>query len=206
VIEKGVLFMYFIIVFIISYLLGSINTSIIVSKFSSKIDIRKYGSGNAGATNILRTLGKKAALIVVIGDLLKGVIAVIISQNIYPEFGSLIGGIGVILGHNFPLYYNFKGGKGIITSTAVIFMIDWKIGLTLVIISVIVIAITKYVSLGSIVGCILFPISVVMFNMGKEYLIFSLVVTVLALIMHRGNIKRLLTRQESKLGAKIKIK
>lgn len=197
--------MSYIISFVIAYLLGSINTSILVSKISLGTDIRNHGSGNAGATNALRTLGKKAAIIVVIGDLLKGIIAVLIARYISSDTGSLIGGLGAILGHNFPIYFQFKGGKGIITSIAVLFMINWKMALVILIISIVIIALTRYVSLGSIIGSCLYPISVYLFDKrGIEYIIFAVIIALLAVIRHKDNIKRLVKGNESKLGSKAK--
>lgn len=198
--------MLYIIAFVAAYLLGSISTSILIGRIISNIDVRDYGSGNAGATNVLRTLGKKAALIVVAGDFLKGVVGVLIGYYLIGGEGALLGGLGAVLGHNFPIYFNFKGGKGIVTSTAVIFMINWKIGLILLIISIFIIAITKYVSLGSIVGTCLYPIAVYFFdNRSWEYITFAIIMAIIAVVRHRQNIKRLIKGEESKIGSKVKV-
>ena len=194
----------------LAYLLGSLNTSILVSKIMGR-DVRSEGSGNAGATNTLRVLGKKAAIIVVIGDGLKGVLAVLIARLII-SFANVTGdaalptyvaGLCAVLGHNFPLYFNFKGGKGIMTSAAVIFMLDWKIGLIVFVCAILIMAISKYVSLGSCIACLIFPATVIMFHGDKPYFIaLSFIMGALALYMHRTNIVRLFKGTESKLNFK----
>lgn len=194
----------------IAYLLGSVNTSILVSKFMGK-DVRKEGSGNAGATNTLRVFGKGAAAVVVLGDALKGVVAILIARaltGIFTAAGVIMApvytaGLFVVLGHNFPLYFGFKGGKGIMTSAAVILMLDWKIGLVVVIFALAVMAITRYVSLGSCLACLAFPLLVIIFHSDDIYFIaLALVMGVLALFMHRANIGRLIKGTESKLNFK----
>lgn len=191
------------IIFVIGYLLGSANSAILVGKVVKNVDIRTLGSGNAGATNTLRTLGKGPAVMVVIGDALKGVFAVLIGWWLGGEVGGLIGGFSAVLGHNWPIYFKFKGGKGILTSAIVILMVTPKIGLVVVIFSIIVIAVTRYVSLGSIAGAVLFPIMVLVIENGKiELALFALMLGILAIIRHHANIKRLFAGTESKLGAK----
>ena len=192
---------------IIAYILGSVNTSIIVGKIKG-IDIRQHGSGNAGATNTLRTLGKSSAVMVLVGDILKGVLGVLIGMYLDPEFGKYVAGVAAVLGHNYPVFFGFKGGKGILTSAAVIFMIDWKMGLTLLAIALAIMAVTRYVSLGSVVGSLLFPIIVVVFYKGQntfyQYLTFATIIAVLAIYRHKANIQRLMNGTESKLGSKNK--
>jgi glycerol-3-phosphate acyltransferase PlsY len=194
---------------VIGYLLGSANTSIIVGKFYG-LDVRNHGSGNAGATNTLRTLGKTAAAIVSIGDVLKGIIACLIGLFIIGNIegigalGLMVGGIAAILGHNWPIYFGFKGGKGIFTSFSVVLMMDWKIGLMLLGVFIIVVAITKYVSLGSIIGSGLFPIvsAIPSFNKSPVFIIFAAILAFLAIYRHRSNILRIINGTESKLGSK----
>ena len=203
-----------ILVLIIGYLLGSLNTSILVGKLYGT-DIRKHGSGNAGMTNTLRTLGKVAALLVIIGDMLKGILAFIIGNliinSISPEIsidvigiGGMAGGIAAIAGHNWPLYFGFKGGKGILTSFSVVLMMDWKLGLILLGIFLIIVVSTRFVSLGSIIASIAFPITAFIKGNGIVFTVFAALLAVLATIMHRSNIKRLLTGTERKLGSKKK--
>lgn len=192
----------------LAYLLGSINTSIIVSACLGT-DVRKSGSGNAGATNTLRTLGKLPAVIVVLGDIAKGILAILLSRLLLwifpapissrlPEYAAAL---CVVLGHNFPIYFGFKGGKGILTSLAVVLMLDWRIGLIVLAVSVIIIASTRFVSLGSCIGAIVFPICVLLFHMGDWYLIvLSLIMAALALFMHRQNIRRLMQGTEPQIS------
>ena len=206
--------LFLITIAVISYLIGSINTAIIVGKVSSGDDIRKHGSGNAGATNALRTYGKIAALFVVLGDCLKAAIscvfAIIISYNTplgaeNVKLAIYAAGIGTVLGHNFPLYFGFKGGKGILVSVTALMFANWKIALAILVISIVAIAITKYVSLGSIMGAILFIILPLIFkNNDLPYLIFSIALSILALYSHRANIVRLINGTERKITSKKK--
>jgi acyl-phosphate glycerol 3-phosphate acyltransferase len=210
----GLFILKILLVLVIGYLLGSINTSIIVGRLYG-IDIRKHGSGNAGTTNTLRTLGKTAALLVLIGDILKGVLSFIIGNliiNTIPSsiawniagIGGMVGGIAAIAGHNWPVYFGFKGGKGVLTSFSVVMMMDWKLGLILLGIFVIIVAITKYVSLGSIIACVAFPIGAAIKGNSVVFIVFAAILSVLAISRHKANIKRLLSGTESKLGAKKK--
>lgn len=198
--------MNMVLAFIAAYLIGSINSAILVGRLWKNIDIRDYGSGNAGATNVLRTLGKWAAVVVLVVDISKGIIGIIIGGYIAGDLGALVAGLGAVLGHNFPLYFGFKGGKGILTSTAVIFMIDWKMGLILLVIAIVIMAVTRYVSLGSMVGAGLYPAVVLIFDRrGIEYIIFACCIGLLAIYRHKANIVRLLNGTESKLGSKKKV-
>lgn len=204
-----------IVITIVAYLIGSINLSIIICKLMGKGDIREQGSGNAGTTNTLRTLGKLPALIVLIFDVLKAVIAIYLgkwlitlgqAQNTmipYNDFAMALSSIGVILGHNFPIYYGFKGGKGIATSLGVLLTIEWKIGLVCLVFALVLMLLTRMVSVGSIAAAILYPVLVLV--MGTEftnkwiYLAFSLVIALMAVIRHRTNIKRIFDGTENKL-------
>lgn len=188
---------------VIGYLLGSVNASLVVGKFYG-VDVRQHGSGNAGATNTLRTLGKTAAALVGIGDVLKGILACLVGRYIAGDLGLMLGGIGSILGHNWPVFFGFKGGKGIFTSFAVVLMMDWKIGLILLGIFVVIVAITRYVSLGSVVGAALFPLFGLLLNNGTEFVVLATILAVLAIYRHRANIQRLMSGTESKLGSKKK--
>lgn len=203
---------------VIAYLLGSVNSAIIVGKLH-KIDIREHGSGNAGLTNTLRTLGKKAAVCVLLGDILKGVvaigIAIIISKfDFYPnEYFAIItqlAGVAVVLGHIFPVYYGFKGGKGVLTSITVMFMINWEISLICLLLFILVVAITKFVSLGSILAAFAFPCLVLFSDKipflteRRDMLIFSIILAAIVIIKHRSNIVRLVQGKENKLSFKKK--
>lgn len=192
---------------IIAYLLGSINSSILVSRLYANIDIREHGSGNAGATNTLRTLGKTAAAIVLFCDVLKGIISVIIGRYLTGQDGAMIAGIFAVLGHNYPVLFGFKGGKGILTSIAVVFMIDWKVGIIVLGVALSIMAVTRYVSLGSIIGAIIYPIIIIITNHENyKYILFALCLAVLAVYRHRANIRCLLEGTESKLGSKVNVK
>ena len=191
---------------LIAYLIGSVNTSIIVSKLLGKTDIRNHGSGNAGATNTLRVLGKKAALLVVIGDGLKGVISILIVKaicsiaNIEGSLPVYFAAFFTILGHNFPVFFGFKGGKGILTSLFIVLMLDWRIGLLILAISVGIIAVTRYVSLGSCLGAVLFIVFAFIFHANDVWFIaLAIIMGVMALVKHRSNIVRLFKGTESKI-------
>jgi glycerol-3-phosphate acyltransferase PlsY len=185
----------------VGYLLGSVNSSLVVGKIYGK-DVRKYGSGNAGLTNTLRVLGKKAAAMVLIGDVLKGVVSCLLGLYMFKDIGLIAAGAGAILGHNWPLFFNFKGGKGVLVSASVLFMMDWRIGLIVLALFVIVVAITKFVSLGSIIGAALFPIIAVILKKDIIFIMFSFAIALLVIVRHRANIQRILKGNESKLGFK----
>jgi len=210
----------FVIVTIAAYLIGSVNSSIIISRFIGT-DIRNHGSGNAGATNMLRTYGKKVGVYTLLLDALKGVIAVLlaiivcnVAKDSFAEpFGAknvlkCLCGIAVVLGHNYPIFFQFKGGKGISTSAAVIFMLDWRVGLIVLIGALLVMVLTRYISLGSMVGALLFPTSVCLFTffVDKNYnyilLVTAIFMCILAICRHHANIVRLINGTESKLGQK----
>jgi len=184
------------------YLLGSVNSSIIIGKLYG-IDVRQHGSGNAGATNTLRTLGKKAAVFVLIGDVLKGIISCVIGNYIAGYSGVIFAGAAAIIGHNWPMYFSFKGGKGVLTAITIIFYIDWKLALITLGTFVVVLLITKYVSLGSVLGAIILPILAVLFGRNIEFIVFTAALGTLIVIKHRTNIKRLLDGTESKISKKV---
>ena len=196
------------IVAIIGYLTGSANTSLIVGRFYG-VDVRQHGSGNAGATNTLRTLGKKAAVLVGIGDVLKGITAALIGMLVIGNvdgigsLGVMTGGLAAVIGHNWPVFFGFKGGKGIFTTLAVAMMMDWRPGLMLLGVFVIVVLVTRYISLGSIVAVVLFPIvsALPLFGNSYVFLMFAAALAALAVIRHRTNIVRILNGTESKFGS-----
>ncbi len=202
---------YTIAVGIVSYLIGSINSSILISKAVMGKDIRESGSGNAGATNMLRTMGKRYAIITLIIDILKGVVALLLAKlairlGAY-AVSTYIAGVAVVIGHNFPVFFGFKGGKGVATSLGVILLLDWKIGLITLIIALAIMAVSKYVSLGSIMAALVFVIiqTVVMIvtdNFDITRFLCVLILGGLLIIRHRANIVRLLNGTENKLGAK----
>lgn len=204
-----------IVVAIIAYLIGSINFSVIFSKKMAGFDVREKGSGNAGTTNMLRSVGKKAAAITLICDILKGVVAILIAMFIAWAFkvenASLlvqIAGIAVVLGHTFPIFFGFKGGKGVATSLGILIMSNWQIGLICLAFGVVLIALTRMVSLGSCAAAVLFPVLTLFINehyivsQGSSYLIYSIILAVIVLFNHRSNIQRILSGKENKISFK----
>ena len=145
----------YILMAVIAYLIGSISFSVIISKKMAGFDVREKGSGNAGSTNVLRTVGKKAAVITLICDVLKGVIAILIAmiignifKNVDKELIVQIAGIAVVLGHTFPIFFGFKGGKGVATSLGVLLMSNWQMGLICLVFALVLMVLTKMVSVG----------------------------------------------------------
>lgn len=191
-------------VIIISYVLGNFATSYILGKMYKNIDIRKHGSGNAGATNALRVLGKKLAAVTFLIDALKGVLAVIIGGLILGETGRLIAGIFVVIGHNWPVVLKFKGGKGIASTIGVVISINYQVALICIIIGLIIVIKTKYVSLGSVTAMSLLPIITIIINrpFDLHFLIFTLLLSIMAILRHKSNIRRLINGNESKIGQK----
>lgn len=190
---------------LISYLIGCFSSAYFLGKMSKNIDIRSYGSGNAGATNALRVLGKKMGALTFVLDILKGVIAVFIGQIILGFNGSLLASLFVVLGHNFPVFLGFKGGKGIATSLGALLILNWQTGLICLIIGVVFIVITKYVSLGSIMATISAPIVIVFTSdsIDKYLYLTTLLLAFLSIFRHKTNIIRLFKGKESKLGKNI---
>jgi len=207
-----------ILLLIIGYFIGNIETGYIFGKIH-KMDIRNYGSGNAGATNTLRVLGAKAGLVVFLGDFCKSLIPCLVVRFIFRDNISLSYiymlyiGLGVVLGHNFPFYLGFKGGKGVASTAGIILALDIRIAVVCLIVFIITVAITRYVSLGSIfVMFILIGMShfLVKFSYGfgegaspMEFRILTAAVGLLSIFMHRANIKRLLNGTENKIGKKV---
>ena len=209
----------YIIVAIIAYLIGSINFSIIISKKMAGFDVREKGSGNAGTTNMLRSVGKKAAAITLVCDILKGVVSIglaiiigNITKNLDRELLLQIAGIAVILGHTFPIFFGFKGGKGVATSLGVLLLSNWQIGLICLVFAIVLMALTKMVSLGSCAAAVLFPVLTLFINEhytvltegknGNVYFVYSVILAIIVLYNHRENIKRILNGTENKLSFK----
>lgn len=203
-----------VVVVIFSYLMGSLNFAIIISRIFSRDDVRKYGSGNAGMTNMLRTYGKKPAILTIVGDLLKAIIATAVSRFvIFPFFGitfmdaGYLAGLALLVGHAFPLYFGFKGGKGVITSLGVILAIDPLVFVVLLLINLPIVIKTRIVSLGSIFGAILFPVFTIISkkirNQPFQYdLICAIIMMFIVLLLHKDNIKRLINGSENRFEKK----
>ena len=209
----------YIIVAVIAYLIGSINFSVLISKKMAGFDVREKGSGNAGTTNMLRSVGKKAAAITLICDILKGVISIVIAiivgniaKNLDRELLLQIAGIAVVLGHTFPIFFGFKGGKGVATSLGVLLISNWQIGLICLVFAVVLMALTRMVSLGSCAAAVLFPVLTLFINQhytvltdgksGRVYFVYSVILAIIVLYNHRSNIKRILSGTENKLSFK----
>lgn len=237
----------FIVLIVFSYLLGSINTSLVLSKFVFRSDIRNSGSGNAGATNMLRTYGKGAGVLTLAGDMLKGVVAVFVGvlierifvwntvpqELLSPEAVSVYGipmvfgreenlyivryllpvfpyaaGLFVMIGHIFPVFFKFRGGKGVATAAAVILSLNWSAGLAILALALIIMAVSRYVSLGSVIAAAAYPLivlGILISNFEYEnivHFIFALLVGGLCILKHSANIKRLVKGEENKLGSK----
>lgn len=217
-----------VIIAICSYLLGSLNFGVILSRKLENDDVREHGSGNAGTTNMLRNYGKKIAVLTIIGDMAKVGVAVLLAYGIinfsdnlfnvtslsffryicneglgdFDLYVKLFAGLFCVIGHIFPCFFGFKGGKGVATSGGMVFIIDWRIALILLAAFFVVILITKYVSLGSFVMAVGFPILMQVFYQDIIATVFSGVFTIIVLVAHRENIKRLLNHTEHKINEK----
>ena len=190
------------------YLLGSIPFGYIVGKLFKKIDVREFGSGNIGATNVLRILGTPLASLVAIGDIGKGIFSIYLVQYLYIDNLLIlsIAGLAVICGHDWSLFLGFKGGKGIATTFGVVFALNPTISILALIIWGVVLITTRYVSLSSIFAVISMFIFSILFKEPYEYIIFSAIVMILGIFKHKENIERLKSRKEKKIGEKTKIK
>ncbi|AOY78432.1 acyl-phosphate glycerol 3-phosphate acyltransferase [Clostridium formicaceticum] len=185
-------------------MLGNFSASYVIGKLSADIDIRKYGSGNAGTTNVMRTLGYKAAIFTLLIDCLKGVLAVYIARKFGSENLAMMAGVAVVVGHNWPALLDFKGGKGIATTIGVALSIHFNTALICIFIGIIILILFKYVSLAAMIAITLLPIFLIF--QGWNYFVFGLVLCLLAVYRHRQNIQRLLQGTESKITEKLKVK
>ena len=205
----------YILMAIIAYAIGSINFSVIFSRKFAGFDVREKGSGNAGSTNMLRSVGKKAAIITLICDILKGIVAIgialIIGKMVADVQASLlvqIAGIAVVIGHTFPIFFEFRGGKGVATSLGVLLMTNWKIGLICLVFALVLMAVTRMVSLGSIGAAVLFPVLVLFIHTnftiseGSSYFVYSVILAAIVIFNHRANVQRILNGTENKLSFK----
>lgn len=196
---------------IIGYGFGCIQTAYIIGKIVKKVDVREHGSGNAGTSNVIRVIGHKAGAAVFVCDVLKAIAAFVVCALIFNGGGSffigdnlplepgLYAGLGVLLGHNFPFYLRFKGGKGIASTLGIMLALDWQTALAVYVVGFCVLAFTRYISLTSLVMATLFPLLLLGFNRGIETVIVTLIMTAMAFILHRGNILRLISGTERKL-------
>jgi len=187
---------------IIAYLIGSLSFAVIVSRAYGLPDPHSYGSGNPGATNVLRSGSKKAAILTLLGDTFKGVLAVLLAKYFAAQFGITTAGIALVavavfLGHLFPLFFGFKGGKGVATAAGVLWALDWRVGLGLTLIWALVFAVTRVSSLSALIGSAAAPVfGYLFFGFGPVFLA-TLVMAVLLFWRHKENIRRLLSGEEA---------
>ncbi len=201
---------------ICAYLLGSINFAIIVSKLFAHKDIRDFGSGNAGLTNVLRTFGKGLAAFVLLGDFLKGVLAVVVGNLLFRYLGGVegfrlggyIAAFCAVLGHVYPIFHGFKGGKGILITAGVMVVLDPWVLCVILAVFVVLVLFTRYVSLGSVCAAITYPFATLAVELLSHRstvwidTVLAALIAALVIFMHRSNIKRLINHTESKLGQK----
>ena len=199
---------------VIAYAIGSVNFSIIISKKVAGFDVREKGSGNAGTTNMLRSVGKGAAALTLILDIAKGLIAIFvaflvgkIATEANPAILVQLAGFFVVVGHTFPLFFGFKGGKGVATSLGVLLLINPMIGGICLVFALVVMAVTRMVSLGSMMAAVLFPVLTIFIKDGYlvdgyNYIIFGIAMACLVIFNHRSNLKRIYAGNENKLSFK----
>lgn len=202
---------------IIGYFIGCIQTAFIVGKFMGKIDIRDYGSGNAGTTNVTRVMGAKAGAIVFLSDILKAVLAYVLCTVCFAgdgffegwgllfskeSFLGIYAGVGVVLGHDFPFYLKFKGGKGIASTLGLILCINWQVALITYAIGFVIFIAKKYISLASLSMVLIAPIVMKIFDFNYEAVGLMFGICVLAYWQHSDNIKRLIKGEENKFSIK----
>lgn len=196
---------------IFGYFFGCFSTGYFVGKLN-KVDIRHYGSGNVGTTNALRTLGAKAGALTLLGDVMKAVIPMLLIRFVffknyeYVELLTLYAGFGAVTGHNYPIWLKFKGGKGIAATGGVMLAFDPLIVPIALPLFILIVAVTRYVSLGSLFVAVFFPVWILVRHPGDIHmLILSLAFMLLAFFKHRSNIKRLINGTENKFGQRVKI-
>ena len=196
----------YLLIAVICYFLGNISTGLLIGKLTAQIDIRQHGSGNAGTTNVMRTLGWVPSFLTFAGDALKGVLGALIGRWIGGELGMHIGGICAILGHNWPALFRFRGGKGMACSLGIILATEPLFALIVLAVQVLVLVITRYMSVASLTTSVLYPVLVICLH-GRDthYVVFSRLAACLAIFCHRSNISRLIHHTENRLDfSKIK--
>lgn len=199
------MFLKFTLAAAVSYLLGSFNSAIIVSKLLFGDDIRKYGSKNAGMTNALRVMGGKKTLLVILGDVAKGAAAILAAYLLFSgesdtvvTYAKLTAAIFVVTGHIFPLYFGFRGGKGVLTAAAAFLFFDWRVFLVIISIFALIYFTTNYVSLSSIIAAVCLPFLIYAFYGDISVTLVAAIIAGGIILMHRANIKRLIHKTEPK--------
>ena len=186
---------------IVGYLLGSIPFGLILTRLAGTGDIRSLGSGNIGATNVLRTGRRGLAAATLLGDMLKGAVAVLVMKNVGGTDPALAAGFAAVLGHVFPVWLNFKGGKGVATYIGVLIAVSWPVALSFCIVWIVVAGLFRYSSLAGLIATLVTPALLWVFVRGNADWVFA-ILTVLIWVMHRSNISRLLAGTETKIGSK----
>lgn len=186
---------------IVGYLLGNIETAVILSRIKYHDDVRQHGSGNAGTTNMLRVFGMLPGILTFIGDFIKGIVAVLLGRLIAGNIGGYFCGLFSVLGHDFPAFFGFKGGKGVATTLAIAWMLSPLYAAIATIIGFVIIYFTQMVSLGSLIGVTLFMLTLAITNINSDLLLANLCILlwVLVIVRHKDNIKRILKGTETKL-------
>lgn len=209
----------YIIIAVIAYAIGSVNFSVLISRKMAGFDIRDKGSKNAGTTNVLRNVGKKAAAITLLCDILKGAVSIIIAlvaAKIVTDVNKAIlveiAAFFVVIGHTFPIFFEFRGGKGVATSLGVLLVINWKIGLICLVFAIFQMILCRMVSLGSISAAVLFPVLTVFIHdcylteWNISYVAFGVLMALFVIFNHRENVKRLMNGTENRISFKSKNK
>ncbi len=196
--------LFLILIAIIAYALGSINGAIIAGRYVFRKDVRRFGSGNAGLTNYYRNFGTPGMVLLVLIDVLKAVAAVLVGGALMKRFdamevGMLFAGFCAILGHILPIYYQFKGGKGVLAGVTMAFLVDWRVGLCCFLTFLILMLFTRFVSLGSIVGSALCPVYLWIFGHNRLSIVLGALCALLIVIKHAENIVRLIGGTERRI-------
>jgi len=197
-----------IIAILIGYAFGIIQPAYILSKMVGKMDIREHGSGNAGASNITAIMGWKYGFIVGLVDILKGIFAVLVVKWIYPDNPDLayLSGIMAIIGHIFPFYMKFRGGKGVATLVGMMFGLNWKLGILFALLVALPALLADYIVIGSLTSFIALPIVTFILGYPIVFIIIGVCLTILCFYLHRANIQRIIKKEELKISAVIKKK
>lgn len=199
---------------VLGYLIGAVPFGVVIGRLMRGIDVREHGSGGMGMTNVMRTVGKKAGALVFLLDLLKGAGAVALAWPILGSasdmlaWGQVAGGAAAVIGHSWPVYIGFKGGRGIATGFGALLVISWQVALIALAVFVLAVAVRRYVSLGSILGAVTMVVAMIPYVVYDlehyAYIVFTAVVATIVIYRHKGNIGRLLSGTESKMGQRVK--
>jgi glycerol-3-phosphate acyltransferase PlsY len=202
----------FIGVILLSYLIGAIPFGVLIGRLTRGIDVRDYGSGSMGMTNVLRTVGAKAGVFVFLADMAKGAFAVALAWLIFDSasdmfaWGQVAGGAAAVIGHSWPIYVGFRGGRGVTTGFGALLVMSWPVGLICFAIFLAIVALSRYVSLGSMLaGLSMLVVMILFYFLGQAdfaYIVYGLVIVPIVIYRHRGNIRRLLSGVEPKIGQK----